>query len=198
MPQPQPGELNHDRASLAIASLADPLITAHRAALEMRGRQTDIARQLFTIVKGAVQHLADKCGRKFGPDALDFGQVLDLFCARMLRLSLGRCNGIALCLDRLDHSNNKNQPLQFAQDFRLEPRRQRLTISGAQPFQLLHPIAAQGLALIDAMDREQSLDPVAVLDTFVNQPIALTMEPTVVLFDDTWHAHNAPNLRLTP
>jgi hypothetical protein len=24
------------------------------------------------------------------------------------------------------------------------------------------------------------------------------MEPTVVLFGDTGHAHNAPNLRLTP
>src|SRR6201981_3030963 len=51
MPQPQPGELNHDRASLGVASLADPLIMAHRAALKMRRRQTDIARQLFTIVK---------------------------------------------------------------------------------------------------------------------------------------------------
>src|SRR5262249_53340283 len=190
MPQPQPGELNHDRASLAIASLAHPLITAHRAALEMRRRQTDIARQLFTIVKGAVQHLADKCGRKFGPDTLDFGQIMDLLCARMLRLSLGRCNGIALRLDRLDHSDDKLQPLQFAQDFRLEPRWQRPTISGAQSFQLLHPIATQGLVVIDAMDREQSLDPVDVLDTFVNKPATLAMEPTVVLFRDTWHAHD--------
>src|SRR5215813_8980915 len=123
---------------------------------------------------------------------------MDLLCARMLRLSLGRCNGIALRLDRLDHSDDKLQPLQFAQDFRLEPRRQRLTISGAQSFQLLHPIAAQGLVVIDAMDREQSLDPVDVLDTFANQSITLTMQPTVVLFGDTWDAHNAPNLRLTP
>src|SRR5262245_2283421 len=81
---------------------------------------------------------------------------------------------------------------------RLEPRRQRPTISGAQSVQRLHPIAAQGLVVIDAMDREQSLDPVDVLDTFVNQPTTLTMQPTVVLFGDTWHAHNAPNLRLTP
>jgi hypothetical protein len=81
---------------------------------------------------------------------------------------------------------------------RLEPRRQSLTISGVQLFQPLHPIAAQGLVVIDAMDREQSLDPVDVLDTFVNQPVTLTMEPTIALFGDTGHAHNAPNLRLTP
>jgi hypothetical protein len=48
------------------------------------------------------------------------------------------------------------------------------------------------------MDREQSLDPVDVLDTFVNKPATLAMEPTVVLFRDTWHAHDAPNFRLTP
>jgi hypothetical protein len=40
----------------------------------------------------------------------------------------------------------------------------------AQSFQLLHPIAAQGLVVIDAMDREQSLDPVDVLDAFADQP----------------------------
>src|SRR6476646_2452696 len=48
------------------------------------------------------------------------------------------------------------------------------------------------------MDREQSLDPVDVLDTLVNQPATLSVEPTVVLFGDTWHAHNTPNLRLPP
>src|SRR6476646_2531297 len=115
----------------------------------------------------------------------------------MLCLNLGRCNGIALRLDRLDHSDHKLQSLQFAQDFCLEPRRQCPAISCAQSFQLLHPIVAQGWVGIDAMDREQSLDPVDVLDTFVNQPATLTMEPTVVLLGDTRHAHNAPNLRFT-
>ncbi len=73
-----------------------------------------------------------------------------------------------------------------------------MTISGAQSFQLLHPIAAQGLVVVDAMDREQALDPVDVLDTFADQPAQLTIEPTVILFGDTWNAHNAPNFRLTP
>src|SRR5215469_16850018 len=36
----------------------------------------------------------------------------------------------------------------------------RRPFSRAQSFQLLHPIAAQRLVVIDAMDREQSLDPV--------------------------------------
>jgi hypothetical protein len=77
------------------------------------------------------------------------------------------------------------------------PTRQRPAISSVQSLQPLHPIATQGLVVIDAMDRKQALDPVDVLDTFVNQPATLTMEPTVVLFGDTRHAHNAPNFRLT-
>jgi len=78
MPQPQPRELNHHGASLGIARLADTLITAHRAALKMRRRQT-VARRLFAIVKRAVEHFADKRRRKIGPDALDLGQVLVFF-----------------------------------------------------------------------------------------------------------------------
>src|SRR6185437_891825 len=77
MPQPQPRELNHHGASFGVARLADTLITAHRAALKMRRRQTDVARQLFAIVKRAVEHFADKRRRKFGPDALDLSQMLD-------------------------------------------------------------------------------------------------------------------------
>src|ERR1700747_3613025 len=49
--QPQPRELNHDPASLGVTSLTDTLITARLAALEMRRRQTDVARQLFAFVK---------------------------------------------------------------------------------------------------------------------------------------------------
>src|SRR6185295_3968261 len=48
------------------------------------------------------------------------------------------------------------------------------------------------------MDREQSVDPVDVLDTLVNQPATLSVEPAVFLYGDTWHAHNTPNLPLTP
>ena len=51
MSQPQPRELNHDPASLGVTSLTDTLITARLAAPEMRRRQTDVARQLFAIVK---------------------------------------------------------------------------------------------------------------------------------------------------
>src|SRR5215831_20980708 len=72
-----------------------------------------------------------------------------------------------------------------------------MTISGVQSFQPLHAVAMQGLVVIDAMNREQAFEPVDVLDSFTDQPATLTMELTIVLFGDTRHAHNAPNLWLT-
>jgi hypothetical protein len=51
----------------------------------------------------------------------------------------------------------------------------------------------QGLAVIDAMNREQAFDPVEVLDSLADQSATLTMEPTVALFGDTRRAQNAPN-----
>jgi hypothetical protein len=113
----------------------------------------------------------------------------------MLHLSLGACNGIALRLNRLDHSEHKLQPLQFAHDLRLEPRRQLTTISGAQLFQPLHALAMQRL-VADAMNREQAFDPVEVLDSFADQPVTLTMEPTIVLFGDARHARTLPSIAM--
>ena len=70
MSQPQPRELNHDPASLGVTSLTDTLITARLAALEMRRRQTDVARQLFAIVKRAVEHFALLCSVSILADAM--------------------------------------------------------------------------------------------------------------------------------
>jgi hypothetical protein len=47
------------------------------------------------------------------------------------------------------------------------------------------------------VDRAQTLDAVDMLNAFVDQTITLAMQPTVIFFDNTWHAHNAPHLRLT-
>jgi hypothetical protein len=71
------------------------------------------------------------------------------------------------------------------------------TISGVQSCQPLHAVAMQGLVVIDAMNREQAFDAVDVLDSFADQPATLTIEPTIVLFGDTRHPQNAPNLWLT-
>jgi len=58
-------------------------LTANRAALKMRRRQTDVARHLFAIVKRAVEHFADKRRRKFGPDALDLWPDARSFLPRL-------------------------------------------------------------------------------------------------------------------
>jgi hypothetical protein len=45
------------------------------------------------------------------------------------------------------------------------------------------------------MDRAKPLDAVDVLATFVDQTVTLTVQPTVILFSNSWHAYHAPHLR---
>ena len=103
-------------------------------------------------------------------------------------------NGIALCLNRLDHVQNELQALQLAHDLRLDARRQFLTVSGAQLLQPRQSVWPKWLVVVDAVDRAQTLDAVDMLDAFVDQAITLAMQPTVIFFGNTWHAHNAPHL----
>ena len=79
MPQPQPGQLDHDGAGLGIACLADALIATHGAALEMARRQPDIAPKLLAIVELPVEHFTNQCGADLRSDALEPGEILDLF-----------------------------------------------------------------------------------------------------------------------
>src|SRR5882757_3783009 len=49
--QPQPGEFDPGGSSLAVTSLADPLVMRHVSALERARREADITRQLAAIVE---------------------------------------------------------------------------------------------------------------------------------------------------
>ena len=53
-----------------------------------------------------------------------------------------------------------------------------------------------GFIVIDTVDGEESFDSVDMLDTFVDQPAAFPVKPTIVLFDDSWYTDDAPNLWL--
>src|SRR5208282_3154561 len=76
--QPQPGKFHHGGASLAIAGLADSLLARHAAALERARRKADVAAQLSTIIKVAIEHLADQHRRKLRPDRLELMESLNL------------------------------------------------------------------------------------------------------------------------
>src|SRR4051795_12249210 len=49
MPQPQPGNLDHDRSQPGIAGLGDALVPMDRSALPRRGGQPGISRNLLSV-----------------------------------------------------------------------------------------------------------------------------------------------------
>src|SRR5215470_18109072 len=123
--------------------------------------------------------------------------MLDLFGAgRLLRLRLGRCNGIALSLNSLDHPQDEFEALQLTENFCLKVKWQCVAIGCAQSLEPLHPFGMHGFIVIDTVDGEESFDSVDMLDTFVDQPAAFPVKPTIVLFDDSRDTDDAPNLRL--
>jgi hypothetical protein len=60
--QPQPSQLDHSNASFGIAGLADALIAARGAALEVSRCQPYIARQFAAIGKRAIEQFASQYG----------------------------------------------------------------------------------------------------------------------------------------
>ena len=57
MPQPQPGDLDHDRSQPGIAGLGDALVPMDRSALPRRGGQPGISRNLLSVTERAEQAL---------------------------------------------------------------------------------------------------------------------------------------------
>ena len=60
MAQPQPGELDRERAGTAVAGFADALLAPALAAVVRRAGQPEIAADLAAIVEGAIEYLVDQ------------------------------------------------------------------------------------------------------------------------------------------
>jgi hypothetical protein len=127
---------------------------------------------------------------------LKFDEILNLLRVAGRRRVLNRCYRIALRFNCLEHFQYQLETLQFAHDLRFDPRWQRASISRTEALERLQPIRPDGFAVIDAVQRAESLDAVDVLDTFGYQATALAVQPALIFFSDSWHAHDAPHLGL--
>src|SRR5208282_3483401 len=78
MSQPEPGQLNGDRAGAAVAGLADALLTAALPAIEGCSGQSDIAGELTTVVEVAVEYLVDHHPGANWADAFELSKLRDL------------------------------------------------------------------------------------------------------------------------
>jgi hypothetical protein len=93
-------------------------------------------------------------------------------------------------------SNDQPQPPALALDLRLERRRQAAAVTGAQPVEPPAPVAPRRREVPDALGHQQPLDAADVLDTLIDQPLALTAAPAAVLVLDARHPDHAAHLRL--
>src|SRR5258708_14329749 len=113
--QPQPGEFDPGGSSLAVASLADPLVMRHVSALEWARREADIARQLAAIVEVTMEYLANQHRGKLRTDRLELMEILDFLCVDIRRCFILN-NRVALRFKSGDHLNHELQTLQFTLD----------------------------------------------------------------------------------
>src|SRR3981189_567445 len=113
--QPQPGEFDPGGSSLAVTSLADPLVMRHVSALERARREADITRQLAAIVEVTMEYLANQHRGKLRTDRLELIEILDFLGVDMRRCFILN-NRVALRFKSGDHLNHELQTLQFPLD----------------------------------------------------------------------------------
>src|SRR6516165_10806452 len=80
--EPNPGQFDHDCAGLRIASLADALVATHGTALEVAGRQPNIAPEPLAIVELPVEDFTNQHRGDSRSDALDLDEILNLLTLR--------------------------------------------------------------------------------------------------------------------
>src|SRR3981189_1382043 len=113
--QPQPGEFDPGGSSLAVTSLADPLVMRHVSALERARREADITPQLAAIVEVTMEYLANQHRGKLRTDRLELIEILDFLGVDMRRCFILN-NRVALRFKSADHLNHQLQTLQFPLD----------------------------------------------------------------------------------
>ena len=116
---------------------------------------------LSAIVEATIQALGPGHSRKFVADPFELDQHSwhGRYCVR-------RDDGMPeLVCHRLYLLNYHLQTVEFAINLSLEMRRQRPSIAGLLSDQSLAAVPTQRLITSDALTEQQSLDPIAMLDT---------------------------------
>ena len=165
MPQPQPGNLDHDRSQPWIAGLGDALVPMDRSALPRRGGQPGIGGNLLSVAERAEQALRPERGGRFGSNASQRQQQGRWRWHTGARLRLGQ-QGIALGLNSLDLFDQELEPVELPADLGLQALRKGATIARDQLLKPLPAVSVQGLVVADPLGKQKPLDAIDVLDPF--------------------------------
>src|SRR4051795_4929272 len=180
MPQPQPGDLDHDRSQPGITRLGDALVPMDRSALPRRRGQPRIGGNLLSVAERAEQTFRPERGGLLGSNASQRQQQSRWRWHAGARLRLGQ-HGIALGLDSLDLFDQELEPIELSADLGLQALRKGATIARDQLLETLPAVAVQGLVVADPLGEQKPLDAIDVLDPFGRQGLALTTDPAPIL-----------------
>src|SRR4051812_20173373 len=180
MPQPQPGNLDHDCSQPGITGLGDALLPMDRSALPWRGGQPGIGGNLLSVAERAEQALRPERGGRLGSNASQPQQQGRRRWYAGARLRLGQ-HGIALGFDGLDLFDQELEPVELPADLGLQALRKGATIARDQLLKPLPAVAVQRLVVADPLGEQKPLDAVDVLDPFGCQGLALATDPAPIL-----------------
>src|SRR3954469_1750633 len=180
MPQPQPGNLDHDRSQPGIAGLGDALVPMDRSALPRRGGQPGISRNLLSVTERAEQALRPERGGRLGSNAPQRQQQGRWRWHTGARLRSSE-HGIPLGFDSLDLFDQELEPVDLPTDLGLQALRKGATIARDQLLKPLPAVAVQGRVVADPLGEQKPLDAVDVLDPFGGQDLAFTTDPAPIL-----------------
>src|SRR3954449_12508621 len=180
MPQPQPGNLDHDRSQPGIAGLGDALVPMNRSALPRRGSQPGISRNLLSVTERAEQALRPKRGGRLGSNAPQRQQQGRWRWHTGARLRSSE-HGIPLGFDSLDLFDQELEPVKRPADLGLQALRKGATIARDQLLKPLPAVAVQGLVVANPLGEQKPLDAIDVPDPFGGQGLALATDPAPIL-----------------
>src|SRR3954471_6769000 len=197
MPQPQPGDLDHDRSQPGIAGLGDALVPVDRSALPRCGGQSGIGGNLLSVVERAEQAFRPERGGRFRSNASQRQQLGRWRWHAGARLRLGQ-HGIPLGFDSLDLFDHEFEPIEFPADLGFQALRKGATIARDQLLEPLSTVAVQGLVVADPLGEQKPLDAIDVLDPFGGQDLALPTDPAPILLVWGRGLDHRTNARLAP
>src|SRR3954464_1965182 len=180
MPQPQPGNLDHDRSQPGIAGLGDALVPMDRSALPRRGGQPRIGGNLLSVAEPAEQTFRPERGGRLGSNASQRQQLGRWRWNAGARLRSSE-QGIPLGFDSLDLFDHELEPVKLAADLGLQALRKGATIARDQRLKPLPAVAVQGLVVANPLGEQKPLDAIDVPDPFGCQGLALATDPAPIL-----------------
>src|SRR6266567_2896176 len=161
-----------------VARLGDALLMVDRAALPWRRRQTGVGGHLPAVVELAEQAHRPEDGGGLGADTF---QLQQHGRRRGRRISRRLEQGAPFSLYDLQLLQHDLEPIQLANDLRLQVHRQQPAVACPQVLQPLTPTLAQRLVAEDPLGEEQPFDPVKVPHPLAHQRSALAADTPAVL-----------------